>query len=243
MKTLALFFILIGSVHASIKTEGDNVLPFQRKGYPLKDLVKDYAEALKISVSFPEGLLKNETSAVDLYIHQKTSFDQFSSLFRSLLDSQGYTLIQEKGYQWISEARDVRYLPSNIYVNEKHPNDERFVTVLYKLKHPIGSDITRNLRPFLSRYGRVVNFSDGRSIMLHEKGDNAYKLFEAIQFMDTEKVYKAALTHKPVKTSPEDDPLQHRIVELELKNKILEKKFTDESMGAGNVPNSPSIYP
>ncbi len=238
MRIFLVVFFLMANAFGAIKTEGESILPFQRKGYPLKELIKDYAEALKINVSYPEDLLSKDQSRVDLYIHEKTSFSHFSSLFKSLLDSRGYTLIQENGFQWIAHARDVRFLPSEFYANQKFPNDESYVTVLFRLKYPIAPDITRNLRPFLSRYGRVVNFPDGRSIVLHDKGDNVLKLIEAINFMDTEKVYKVALDKKPEESAPEDNPLNEKVVELELKNKILEKKLTEQESGGPHEATS-----
>ena len=116
-------FFLMSSAYASIKTEGEWVLPFQQKGYPLKELAKDYAEALKVNVSY-EHFFHNDQSKVDLYIHEKTSFANFASLFKSLLNARGYSLIQENGFQWITFTRDVKYLPSEFYANQSFPNDE-----------------------------------------------------------------------------------------------------------------------
>lgn len=235
MKVLLIFMFLMSNAFASIRSEGESILPFQRKGYPLKELIKDYAEALKINVSYPEYLLKKDDSKIDIYIHDKTSFAHFSTLFKSILNSRGYSLIQENGFQWIAQAEEMRYIPSEFYANQKFPNDETFVTALFRLKYPIAPDITRNLRPFLSRFGRVVNFPDGRSIVLHDKGDNIHKLIEAINFMDTEKVYKFALNKKPEETAPEDTPENKKIIELELKNKILEKKLIEQQSGMGGT--------
>ena len=240
MKVLILFLLLQAQAFGAIQTEGEYVLPLQRKGYPLKELIKDYAEAFKIHLSYQEVLLSNDQSKIDLYIHEKTSFQQFTSLLKSILDSRGYSLIDEKGFMWIASAREVRFLPSDFHASDKIPNDESYVTALFRLQYPIAPDITRNLRPFLSRYGRVVNFPDGRSIVLHDKGDNVLKLIEAIRFMDTEKVYQAALNKKPEMEDAETNPLQEKFMELELRNKMLEKKLIDQSMGGLHEATSSS---
>ena len=221
MKILSLLIFLIANAYGGIKTDGEYILPMQRKSYPLKELIKDYADALKVNISYPEETLKNDKSTVDLFIHEKTSFAQFSSLFKAILDSKAYSLIQEKGYCWIANSKDMRYLPSEFYADHSFPNDDSYVTALFRLKYPVAAEITRSLRPFLSRYGRVINFADGRSLVIQEKGTTALKLYDAIKFMDTEKIYLITL-NKPLKASaPEDNEFEQKLVDLEIKNKIL----------------------
>lgn len=238
MKILLILLMLVSHAFAAIKTEGEWILPFERKGYPLKELIQDYAEATKVNISYSEELLSRDHSKVDLYINEKTSFTHFSSLFKSLLYSKGYTVVQEEGFQWLARARDVRYMPSEFYTDQNFPNDESFVTVLYRLKYPIGADVSRNLRPFLSQHGRVLGLPDGRSIVLHDKGDNVLKIIDTIKFMDTEKVYKAALDKKPEDIKPEESSLNQKVVDLEVKNAILEKKLIEKEMGASNEATS-----
>ncbi|MBI2519053.1 MAG: hypothetical protein HYV97_01490 [Bdellovibrio sp.] len=238
MKILVLLTLLIANANGAIRTEGEFILPLQRKNYPLKELIKDYAEALQFNISYPEETLEGDKSTVDLSIHEKISFTQFSTLFQSILDSRGYSLIQEKGFQWIAQTRDVRFRPTEFYANRPLPNDENYVTALFRLKYPIASEITRNLRPFMSRYGRVINFGDGRSIVINDRGSNALRLYETIKFMDTEKVYMAALNKKPKEPDPENNEVNQKLIELELKNKILEKKLIEQKDGGANENSS-----
>lgn len=228
MKALFLGLVFAGAAQAAIPTKDSTVLPFQRKAYPLKELVQDYAEALKINLSYSENLLKDNQSKVDLYLHEPTSFSDFTTLFQSILDERGFLMIRERGFYWLGHIRDVRYLPIDFYSDDSYPNDGNYVLAMSKLKYPVGSAIARNLRPFLSRYGRVIDFGDGHTILLAERADGAKNLGNSIRFMDNEQVYKNLIDAKPREVGPEEDPSNQKIVELELKNKILEKKLLEQ---------------
>jgi len=225
-----LLILLAGSlpVLASIPTADGYVLPFSRKNYPLQELVKDYAEALKINVSWGQSF-KHEKQGMDLFIHEKTPFKEYSSLIKTILDGRSYALMQSGNIYWISNARDIRYMATPFYGTDLPPNDESYGLSIIILKYPVASEISRNLRPFLSRWGRVIDFADGRTLALVEKGETTTQMHETIKFMDTEKVFKALLDRPARDDSEVNDPTNERIVELELKNKILEKKLMEQN--------------
>ncbi len=182
MKLILMVILMVAKTWGGIPTEGDFVLPFSKQGYPLKEFIKDYAEILKVNISYSTSLLSKNEEPLNIYIHDKTSFANYTTLFKSILDSRGYTLIEENGFKWLSPVRDVRFLPIHFYNNQVVPNDESFATTIIRLKYPVASDITNRVRTFMSRYGRIVGFSDGRSIILTDKGETILKMIETIKF-------------------------------------------------------------
>ena len=228
MKSFLLTILMAIPAYGAIPIADDHVLPFQRKNYPLKDIIKDYAEALKINISYGPSI-NGLDKGMDLFLHKKTSFKDYSILVKSILDGHSYTLMQSGKLYWIMNTRDIRYMAGPFHGRDLPPNDDSYGTSIYVLKYPVAREVSRNLRPFLSRWGRVIDFADGRTIALIEKGETVRQMHESIKFIDTEKVFKkmledsAEFADKPISMENE------KIVELELKNKILEKKIIEQS--------------
>ncbi len=83
------------------------------------------------------------------------------------------------------------------------------------------------MRPFMSRWGRVIDMSDAKTILFHDRGDNTDRLLKTIENLDTEAAYKSVLTYKPKKDEDLNNPLNEKIVELELEKKLIEKKYLE----------------
>lgn len=219
-----LFLLLLTfQAHAALKVSGNDVVPFNNPKYPIKELIKDYAETMKLNVTYVSNLLKDETVHIEL--NSKTSLAEFKKIFYEALYTLGYSPKEDQGILWIYATRDSRYLMSQIYTDDSFPKDASFGLVVHKLKYPLSGEIARNLRPFMSRYGRVIDLNDARTILIHDRGDNAERLIKTINTMDTEEAYKNVLAYKPGKDEHEGNPLKEKVVELELEKKLLEKKY------------------
>lgn len=232
MKFFLAFILMASYAHGSIPTSGDLVLPFQRVNFPLVDLIKEYAEALKLNVSF-EDSFNNEKRLVSIRINTKAPVEEFSSLIKSILDSYGYTILQEEGLSWIMSSRDIRYVPTPFFKEKLPPNNVSYATTFFYLKFPVAREVSRNIRPFLSRYGRVLDFGDGRTILLVDKGETTNKLKDVIAFMDDEKLYKKILESSPSLQDEAKEAINSKIIDLEIRNKILEKKIMDSNVSGG----------
>ena len=119
-------------------------------------------------------------------------------LFGQILAGNGYARIKTNDptiYQ-IIEARDIRYsayLPS--YSATKLDNDEMLTPnsadwgeLIYKTSN--GSmrvlEIARNIRPFLSRYGRVIDNRYSALIIVRDNLANLHQVLPLIRKMDVE---------------------------------------------------------
>lgn len=234
MKYLLLLLISI-TAQAGIKVQGDQVQPFKSNAYPLRELIKDYAEMTSTHIFYSDKTV-DPKDVVQLQLNQAMSKSDFKQIFYALLNAHGFSPMEESGFLWISPTRDNRYLPGPVFTDDSYPRDASFKLVVHTLKYPLASSITRNLRPYVSRYGRVINFSDARTIILSDLGDNIARLVKLVDSMDTELAYQQVLKEKP-KTPEIDTALQEKIVGLELENKILERKYLElkENNGTGGA--------
>jgi type II secretory pathway component GspD/PulD (secretin) len=231
-----LLFLLCFKAQAALKVAGDEVLPLVNRKYPLKEFIRDYADLMKLNVTYPSNLIP-ERVTIHLELNTKTTKEEFKKVFYELLSNSGYLPIEDGGILWLSYGRDIRYIPTSVFTDEKFPTNASFSTVVYQLKYPLSAEVARNLRPFMSRYGRVIDLSDSKTLIINDRGDNIARLIATMQNMDTEAAYKSVLDYKPkVEEEKDQDPLREKIVELELEKKILEKKLLqDRGNGSGVV--------
>jgi general secretion pathway protein D len=221
-----LLLVLSTQVHAGLRIMNGEVLPFTNAKYPIKEFIKDYAELTKLNVTYASNLIKDKET-VHIQLATKTTIAEFKVLFYESLANLGYTPREDHNLLWINNTREVRYLASPVYTDQSFPKDASYSTVIYKLKYPLSSEICRNMRPFLSRYGRVIDVSDARTILFHDRGDNTTRLLKTIENLDTEAAYKSILAYKPKKNENDENPLKEKVVELELEKKLIEKKYLE----------------
>jgi type II secretory pathway component GspD/PulD (secretin) len=132
--------------------------------------------------------LKGEGFEIDL------DHENAEEIFSHLLSSFGYTrILISKNIFEIINKRDVRYRESPIIDANKHhvpifrPGNDYYM-MRYKLiskKVPIGA-IARNLRPFMSRYGRIIDINHSATILVNDSAKNLLRLHELIRELDVE---------------------------------------------------------
>jgi general secretion pathway protein D len=226
-----LWMILICTqVQAGIKVVNGEIQPFTNTKYPIKEFVKDYAEMMNLNVTYTSSLLRDKDT-LHIQLNTKTTTEEFKKLFYESISSQGYTPIEDNNILFLVNTRDVRYLPSKVYTDRSFPADASYSTIVYQLKYPLSSEIARNMRPFMSRYGRVIDLSDARTIIIHDRGDNTARLLDTIANLDSEAAYKSILEYKPKTDEDEGNPLKEKVLDLELDRKLLEKKIIELKEG------------
>lgn len=111
-----------------------------------------------------------------------------------LLNSQGYArlALKDKNSYRLINARDIRYATMPSYNATKTSNDELpptnssdYVQIVYQSAHGPHriAEIARNLRPFMSRYGRVIDVNTGL-IIIADNLTNGERLLGMIRKMD-----------------------------------------------------------
>lgn len=212
------------------KVDG-KIAPFDYRNYPLKSFTQDFAQAtgetILISKSIGEDLAKKK---LNLTLNAPVNIEEFHSLMISLLKSFGLMLYKEDGFYSIMNERDVRYMPSPIVNSgEVEGKNENYVIAAFKTKFPLSNEISRNLRPFVSRYARVISLSNAKLLLIQDTEKNINSLKEVINVMDTKEAYDAMLEKKKkearvTKEEKQIKELKEYVERLELDNRMLEKK-------------------
>lgn len=134
-----------------------------------------------------------------------------------LLNQHGYTRVKhpENGLTMIIPTRDIRYNATPLIDSQNInsiPKNYDYFMLKHKLKNKfLGKDITRSLRPFMSRYGRIIINQTPGIITLQDTGLNIHRLLELINTYDIELSEKEL---KAVKKKHQSDRKHQRRLEL-----------------------------
>jgi general secretion pathway protein D len=120
--------------------------------------------------------------------------------YLAALNMAGYTLVKSGAFYKIINARDVRYVPTEIYTGSYTPNTESHMMKVLALKNVDASEISRNFRPFMSRYGRIIDIKQTNTIIISDTGSNIARLERLIKFLDVPG-YEESLQILPVKNT------------------------------------------
>jgi general secretion pathway protein D len=104
--------------------------------------------------------------------------------YLAALNMAGYSLIKTGNFYRIISSRDVRYTPTKIYTGDYIPDTETYMMKVIALKHVNASEITRNFRPFMSRYGRIIDIPQTNTIIITDTGANINRLMKLVKFLD-----------------------------------------------------------
>lgn len=118
------------------------------------------------------------------------------TLFTYILDLNGYARVPtaEKDTYVIVSARDIRYQPVPVINVDAHnppkltPNYDYYM-MSFKFKHFAHGQMreaANSLRPFMSRYARVIELKVPGTITIQENAAKLLKAYELIKFFDRE---------------------------------------------------------
>ncbi|MFT6068519.1 MAG: general secretion pathway protein D [Bacteriovoracaceae bacterium] len=116
------------------------------------------------------------------------------SLYSHILNENGYTriLLEDKKTYRIINARDVRYTPvpqvnGDFETKPVLPNTTDYHMMSYQMRHPdVSTEVTRSLRPFMSRYGRIIDNKVNGTLVVQDTAINLKRLYGLIKQMDKE---------------------------------------------------------
>jgi len=140
-------------------------------------------------------------------------------IFSDLLSMVGLAKIHLKDNIWkIINARDIRYTPTKLidgYVDEI-PDNSDYIQAIFQLKNKdYTGQIVRNFRPFMSRYGRILDIKRSNSIIITDSGVNIKRLKKLIKILD---VPQAALSKNELKELKKEKEFRKKIDLLKAKN-------------------------
>jgi general secretion pathway protein D len=104
--------------------------------------------------------------------------------YLAALNMAGYSLIKTGAFYKVINSRDIRYTPTKIYTGNYTPDTENYVMRVISLKHVSAAEIARNFRPFMSRYGRIIDLKQTNTVIIADTGSNINRLAKMIKFLD-----------------------------------------------------------
>lgn len=151
----------------------------------LTNLILKYVESRKLNYIKNDSILFED---VTMFLEKTdVSISELEAIILSSLDMSGITFYENKELNTIElyNQRDVRYkaLPQVTTPDEIPDNDLKFYRFLYSPKYISSDDLSRNLRPLVSRFGRII--ADKSNIIFFDKGTNLKLYAEMIKKIDT----------------------------------------------------------
>ncbi len=100
------------------------------------------------------------------------------------LSINGYSLVKTGAYYTIVNNRDIRYSPTTMYTGSYSPNTENYVMQIIPLKYVNSREVANSFRPFMSRYGRIIEIKQTNTVIVQETGTHINRLMKLIKFID-----------------------------------------------------------
>ncbi len=159
----------------------------QAKSGNLKDLVVNATKVTGVTYTLPDKFDGDLNSSSKIEITQK-NVDKVLSL---ALNQNGYTRVKvDENLYKIMSTRDIRYEATQMYKGSKSKEIEVPMTYDYFMLEytfenmGLTTEVTRSLRPFMSRFGRIIDIKRSNKIILQDTGVNIHRLINIIHSVD-----------------------------------------------------------
>jgi len=146
----------------------------------LKDLVKHIQKMTGINLILDKDL----KGKISIMAPSPITVGDAWKAFLTALNLNGYTLVKTGEFYKIINSRDIRYTTTKFYTGSYTPDTENYVMRILPLKNINSTEITRSFRPFMSRYGRIIDIKQTNTIIIQETGTNINRLVRLIKFID-----------------------------------------------------------
>ncbi len=185
----------------------------------LEDLTKHMQKLTGIKLIMDGKGLKGKVSIISPA--PITVGDAWKS-YLTALEMNGFSLVNSGNFYKIVATRDIRYTPTKIYTGNYTPNTDNYVMRILPLKNIDSTEVTRSFRPFMSRYGRIIDIKQTNTIIVQDTGTNINRLTRLIKFIDVPG-YEETLQIIPVKNSSAQEIA--KLLDQILKGKGTNTKF------------------
>lgn len=163
---------------------------------PLKELTKHMQKLTGINLILDKDL----KGKVSIMAPTPITVGDAWKAYLTALEMNGYTLVKSGSFYKIVSTRDIRYTPTEIYTGNYTPNTDNYAMRIIPLKNINSTEVTRSFRPFMSRYGRIIDIKQTNTIIVQDTGNNINRLVRLIKFIDIPG-HEESLQIIPVKNS------------------------------------------
>ena len=160
--------------------------------------------------------------------------------YLTALNINGYTLVKSGAFYKIVQSRDIRYTPTKIYTGDYVPNTENYIMKIIPLQNISSAEVTRSFRPFMSRYGRILDLKQTNTLIVQDTGDNINRLTRLIRFIDVPG-HEESLQIIPVINSSAQEiaKLLQQILRESTKSKGKKSSSDSDKNSIGNIIAEP----
>jgi len=116
--------------------------------------------------------------------NSKITLRDAHSAFLRALSINGYTTIDSGNHTVILAARNAQRDNLPVYVNDLPNDEDRMVTIIYKLKNISADEVNRNLRIIPSKDGEMVPYPPQNAIILSDFASNIRRMITILKQLD-----------------------------------------------------------
>ncbi len=182
--SLICLFVFIMSFSPSLSFSEDKKISgniaFNFIDVEIPTVIKFISEITGLNFIFDERI----KGKITIIAPAKLSIDDSFSLFTSVLNLKGYTIIQ-------SGPRTYKIIPSSqakeegkISTDEKIPVNEAYITKLIPTQHIKAEDAIQFLRPVVSKDGHISAFGPGNLLLVVDSAVNMEKIISILKLID-----------------------------------------------------------
>ncbi|MCT4641991.1 MAG: type II secretion system secretin GspD [Bacteriovoracaceae bacterium] len=197
---------LAGEVDSNTKTFGDRSEPMEKNEQTSKYVQLNpetaFGPEIVTSFDFPDADIMEVTKhmqkltglnlILDNNVKGKVSISAPNPItvgdawraYLAALNMVNLTIVKTGAFYKIMQVRDIRYVPTKIYTGSYTPDTEQHVMKIISLKNVDANEISRNFRPFMSRYGRIIDMKQTNTVIISDTGANISRLEKLIKFLD-----------------------------------------------------------
>ena len=160
--------------------------------FELSAAIRDFAKIRGKNLVLPENFQSEKVFVYGPKIIQEENFEEYVS---SALYHAGYTIMEEAATNTLQviHSRDIRYMSVPTFKTpQEAPDTYDYIRYIFKLNHISSNNLARNLRPFVSRYGRIIDDKSGNILVLNDTGKTIRRVKELLKIIDTPEFAKGA---------------------------------------------------
>ena len=120
-----------------------------------------------------------------VYSPQKVTVAEAYRAFLSILETNGLTVVPHGRFYKIVETAGVAQQTTPMYgAGTPTPDEERFVTRLYRVNHTSVDEVAKLLSKFKSKDGDVATYNPGGLLIITDTGSNVRRLLRMVEEVD-----------------------------------------------------------
>jgi general secretion pathway protein D len=126
---------------------------------------------------------------VTIIAPQPVSLDEAYQVFLSILEIQGFTIVQQGPINKIVPSREVKERPLPISIDSQFPllsTSDEFITQLIPLEYAEANEIRGLLTPLVSKQSSMLAYAPTNTLILTDVASNISRLLKIIRALDIE---------------------------------------------------------